>query len=82
MKTFNLKFAASRLARIFHTGSSRGAANPDTETTGGRETAVETALALGGSPESVRRAGASESTKVMDCNGGCMFHTARGAIRS
>ncbi len=34
------------LAHIFHTGSSRGAANPDAETTGSRETAVETALAL------------------------------------
>ncbi len=30
------------LARLFHTGSSRGAANPDADTTGGRETAVET----------------------------------------
>ncbi len=32
------------LARIFHTGSSRGAANPDADTTGGRETAVEAAF--------------------------------------
>ncbi|MCF7729544.1 MAG: hypothetical protein K9M81_04150 [Chthoniobacterales bacterium] len=30
------------LTRIFHTGSSRGAANPDADTTGGRETAGET----------------------------------------
>jgi hypothetical protein len=70
------------LARIFYTDSSRGAANPDADTTGGRETAVETALALGGSPERARRAGASESTKVMDCDDSCMFHTVRGAIRS
>jgi hypothetical protein len=60
------------LARIFHTVSSRGATNPDADTTGGRETAVETALALGGSPERARRAGASESTKMMDCDDGCM----------
>jgi hypothetical protein len=32
--------------QIFHTGLSRGAANPDADTTSGRETAVETALAL------------------------------------
>ncbi len=38
------------LARIFHTDSSRGAANPDADTTGGWETAVETALALRGQP--------------------------------
>jgi len=38
------------LTRIFHTGSSRGAANPDADTTGGRETAVETALPLRGQP--------------------------------
>jgi hypothetical protein len=69
------------LARIFHTGSLRSAANPDAETTDGRETPVETALALGGSPERARRAGASESTKVMDCDDGCMFHTARGRLR-
>ena len=31
------------VARIFHTDSSRGAANPDGDTTGGRETALETA---------------------------------------
>ena len=64
------------LPRIFHTGSSRGAANPDLDTTGGRETAVETAQslqALLGSPERARRAGASESRKVMDCDDGCMY---------
>ncbi len=38
------------LARLFHTGSSRGTANPDADTTSGRETAVETALALRGQP--------------------------------
>ena len=32
--------------QIFHTGLSRGAANPDADTTSGRETAVETDLAL------------------------------------
>jgi hypothetical protein len=42
------------LTRIFHTDSSRGTADPDAETTGGRETAVETALAFGGSPEKGR----------------------------
>ena len=34
----------SGLTRIFHTDSLRGAANPDGDTTGGRETAVETAF--------------------------------------
>ena len=72
----------SLLTGIFHTSLSRGAANPDADTTGGRKTAGETALALGGSPERARRAGASESTKMMDCDDGSMFHTARGAIRS
>ena len=37
-------FLMTRLTRIFHTGLSRGAANPDLDTTGGRETAVETAF--------------------------------------
>ena len=41
---------ALMLARIFHTDSSRGAANPDAGTTGGQETAGETALALRGQP--------------------------------
>jgi Amt family ammonium transporter len=40
----------SALARLLHTCSSRGAANPDAETTGGQETMGETALALRGQP--------------------------------
>jgi hypothetical protein len=41
---------STELTRIFHTDWSRGAANPDADTTGSRETAVETALALRGQP--------------------------------
>jgi hypothetical protein len=54
---------ALTLARIFHTDSSRGAANPDTGTTGGQETAGETALE-GGRPKRARRAEASESAQT------------------
>ena len=46
---FHWKYNAS-LTQIFHTGSWRGAANHDADTTGGRETAAETALALRGQP--------------------------------
>jgi len=37
---------ALKLARIFHTDLSRGSANPDAGTTGGLETAEETAVAF------------------------------------
>ena len=71
----------SFLTRLFHTDLSRGAANPDAGTNGGQESAGETVLALRGSPKRARHAGASKSTKMMDCDDGSMFHTARGAIR-
>ncbi|MCF7729279.1 MAG: hypothetical protein K9M81_02810 [Chthoniobacterales bacterium] len=38
------QYEISGLTRIFHTGSSRGTANPDADSTGGWETAVETAF--------------------------------------
>jgi hypothetical protein len=41
-----MEYETSGLTRKFHTGSSRGAANPYADTTGSRETAVVSALAL------------------------------------
>ncbi len=76
-----MPLAKRTLARIFHTGLSRGAANPDADTTGGREIAVETAQALRGQPGKGETSGSERVNEGDGLRRRLYVSYCRGAIR-